>query len=434
MNSIQILASKANGWFKTQRNLADSVVSYSPKKTNNNNININNINNEPKTNSATNLNINKDPQKLAIIDESNTEEKHLNQENEKYPLAEETNNQQLPSKFYSRFRSLIIFFFNVIIFFPNLLIFRPLLYLWFVITFPLRFLEERYSSTHDNKKENAIATDKLKDPNDSDTADKRQVFSSSSSTSRSPSPNYKHNNNMNEEYDDLATINSIATNNSVISEINQLKSPTSPLSYSAALFAKLPKVFFSPLNFNPTKHQRKTLILDLDETLIHSLSKTNRMSTAHMVEVRLNSNLATLYYVYKRPFCDEFLRLVSNWFDVYIFTASAKEYADPVINWLERDRPYFAKRFYRDNCTLRQGAGYIKDLSVVGVELSKVILVDNSPISYSLNYENAIDIEGWIDDPTDNELLQLLPLLNSLRFATDVRYILGLKNGEDAFK
>ncbi len=71
-------------------------------------------------------------------------------------------------------------------------------------------------------------------------------------------------------------------------------------------------------------HQ-KTLILDLDETLIHSMSKGGRMSSGHMVEVRLNTTYVgvggqatigpqhpILYYVHKRPHCDDFLRRVSS--------------------------------------------------------------------------------------------------------------------------
>lgn len=67
--------------------------------------------------------------------------------------------------------------------------------------------------------------------------------------------------------------------------------------------------------------QRKTLILDLDETLIHSMSKGGRFTTGHMVEVKLQQpvgiggtvlgpQVPILYYVHKRPYCDEFLKKV----------------------------------------------------------------------------------------------------------------------------
>ena len=45
--------------------------------------------------------------------------------------------------------------------------------------------------------------------------------------------------------------------------------------------------------------------------------------------------------------------------------------------------------------------------------------------------DNAIPIEGWINDPTDNDLLHLVPLLEGLQYVTDVRAFLALRGGED---
>jgi len=211
--------------------------------------------------------------------------------------------------------------------------------------------------------------------------------------------------------------------------------------------------------------QQKTLVLDLDETLIHSLAKGGRMSSGHMVEVKLNTPVALsapqpgqatpvlgpqhpiLYYVHKRPHCDEFLRKVSKWFKLVVFTASVQEYADPVIDWLEVERKHFVGRYYRQHCTFRNGA-YIKDLSSIEPDLSKVIILDNSPVSYIFHegqftanlravvqvlksaLDNAIPIEGWINDPTDNDLLHLIPMLEALQYVTDVRALLALRRGE----
>jgi CTD nuclear envelope phosphatase 1 len=58
-----------------------------------------------------------------------------------------------------------------------------------------------------------------------------------------------------------------------------------------------------------------------------------------------------------------------------------QEYADPVIDWVERERKYFSGRYYRQHCTFRNGA-YIKDLTQVEPDLSKVMILDNSPMSY----------------------------------------------------
>ncbi|KAF5021459.1 hypothetical protein F66182_6500 [Fusarium sp. NRRL 66182] len=229
-----------------------------------------------------------------------------------------------------------------------------------------------------------------------------------------------------------------------------LKSPTSPI----AALTKYPKTPAPPrpliprrqpsyINIEPSANPQKTLILDLDETLIHSMSKGGRMSTGHMVEVRLNTTYVgvggqtsigpqhpILYWVNKRPYCDEFLRRVCKWYNLVVFTASVQEYADPVIDWLETERKFFSARYYRQHCTFRQGA-FIKDLSSVESDLSKVMILDNSPLSYLFHQDNAIPIQGWINDPTDTDLMHLVPLLEGLQYVHDVRALLALRGGED---
>ncbi|KAL7266136.1 Nuclear envelope morphology protein 1 [Rhizina undulata] len=211
------------------------------------------------------------------------------------------------------------------------------------------------------------------------------------------------------------------------SKSSSVKSPTSPS--SSLRLTKYPRNWGPPKPLLPKNPSPKTLILDLDETLIHSFAKGGRMTSGHMVEVKLDRQHAILYYVHKRPHCDEFLRKVCKWYNLIIFTASVQEYADPVIDWLEQDRKYFKGRYYRQHCTNRNGA-YIKDIGAVEPDLSKVIIIDNSPTSYLFHEDNAIPIEGWINDPTDVDLMNLIPLLQALQYVTDVRAVLALRMGE----
>ncbi|CAK1362712.1 Nuclear envelope morphology protein 1 [Cercospora beticola] len=218
--------------------------------------------------------------------------------------------------------------------------------------------------------------------------------------------------------------------------VSKLKYPRSPATPRPLVPRRQPSYILSYSSNTP----KKTLIIDLDETLIHSMAKSNRMSTGHMVEVRLNGQVSSsgvqigpgvpiLYYVHERPGCHEFLRKVSKWYNLIAFTASVQEYADPVIDWLERERKYFSGRYYRQHCTYRNGA-YIKDLAQVEPDLSKVMILDNSPMSYIFHEDNAIPIEGWISDPTDHELLHIIPLLEGLQYCTDVRALLALRHGQ----
>ncbi|PSN68714.1 hypothetical protein BS50DRAFT_462063, partial [Corynespora cassiicola Philippines] len=234
---------------------------------------------------------------------------------------------------------------------------------------------------------------------------------------------------------------------------NALKSPTGPVTVSSKQLTKFPRAPQPPRPLVPRRQpsysasgtsavgpHQKTLIIDLDETLIHSMAKGGRYTTGHMVEVKLQQPVGAggqiigpqvpiLYYVHKRPHCDEFLKKVCKWYNLIIFTASVQEYADPVIDWLEVERKYFAGRYYRQHCTFRNGA-YIKDLAQVEPDLSKVMIIDNSPMSYIFHEDNAIPIEGWISDPTDNDLLHLIPLLEGLQYVTDVRALLALRLGQ----
>ncbi|KAK9480712.1 NLI interacting factor-like phosphatase-domain-containing protein [Lipomyces japonicus] len=224
---------------------------------------------------------------------------------------------------------------------------------------------------------------------------------------------------------------SVEFNTASIELQRSIKSPTSP-GFVSSKATKYPRIPPPPRPLIPKHVSPKTLILDLDETLIHSLSKGGKMSSGHMVEVKLEKQHAILYYVHKRPFCDEFLKKVSKWYNLVIFTASVQEYADPVIDWLEQNRKYFKARYYRQHCTFRNG-GYVKDITVVEPDLSKVMIIDNSPISYLLHEDNAIAIEGWINDPSDLDLLHLIPFLNGMRYVTDVRTLISLRMGNNAF-
>ncbi|TPX63762.1 hypothetical protein SpCBS45565_g06404 [Spizellomyces sp. 'palustris'] len=170
--------------------------------------------------------------------------------------------------------------------------------------------------------------------------------------------------------------------------------------------------------------RKKTLVLDLDETLIHSTSRHSR-NYDHVVEVTVDRHVC-LYYVFKRPFCDFFLQKVSEWYNVVIFTASMPEYADPVIDWLDPRRNMVSQRLFRQACRHSNGT-YIKNLAIVEPDLSQVCLVDNSPISYQDNEDNGIPIEGWISDPRDEALLDMLLFLDALRYVDDVRHVLSMK-------
>lgn len=188
----------------------------------------------------------------------------------------------------------------------------------------------------------------------------------------------------------------------------------------------------------PGAARRKTLVLDLDETLIH----TNTLFESHRVrmagqplvapELRLDIGSANsdqkVLYVHLRPYIHKFLRECSKMFDVVIFTASEQSYAEPIINYIcsEAEVPYPRRCFFRQSCHATMGL-HVKDLSKVRQDLSKVILIDNSPGAAAYQPENYLPCTSWFGSSEDTELLDMLVLLRELSNISDVRSLLGLR-------
>ncbi|XP_022220253.2 CTD nuclear envelope phosphatase 1 [Drosophila obscura] len=181
---------------------------------------------------------------------------------------------------------------------------------------------------------------------------------------------------------------------------------------------------------------RKTLILDLDETLLHSCyidPETKEYVGGSQVPVSAvpDYNLQLmidgiepiLFRVYKRPHVDLFLDHVSKWYDLAIYTASVEAYATRVVDLLDAGRGILHRRYYRQHC--RSNTSIVsKDLTLVNRDMSKTFIIDNTPNAYRDFPHNAIPIKSFIYDPNDTELLKLLPFLDALRFTKDVRSVL----------
>lgn len=162
---------------------------------------------------------------------------------------------------------------------------------------------------------------------------------------------------------------------------------------------------------------RHTLVLDLDETLVHSSFKPVPM-TDMLIDITLEGQVHQVY-VKKRPYVDEFLARMTELFEVVVLTASLDVYADPVLDELDYDGYWVHHRLFRDSCANLNGS-YIKDLSYLGRPLNSVIIIDNSPTSYLFQPRNAIPITSWFDDQADRELRDLIPLLEQVAVAKDI--------------
>lgn len=152
------------------------------------------------------------------------------------------------------------------------------------------------------------------------------------------------------------------------------------------------------------KMQKKTIVLDLDETLVHSSEKPPRFYD-FAIEVTMGGETTT-YYVLKRPGLDELLTELANKYELVLFTASMKEYADAVLDRIDPHRA-IRYRLFRDSCTEISGK-FVKDLSLLGRDLKRVIIVDDNPNAYMLHPQNAIRVSSFVDNLHDGELASVI--------------------------
>lgn len=155
---------------------------------------------------------------------------------------------------------------------------------------------------------------------------------------------------------------------------------------------------------------RKCLVLDLDETLVHSSFKYIHQAD-FVIPVEIDSQYHNVYVI-KRPGVDEFMKRVGELFEIVVFTASVSKYGDPLLDQLDIHHVVH-HRLFRESCYNHNG-NYIKNLSQLGRPLKDVIIIDNSPASYILHPQHAVPISSWFSDLHDNELLDMIPFLEDL--------------------
>jgi Dullard-like phosphatase family protein len=176
-----------------------------------------------------------------------------------------------------------------------------------------------------------------------------------------------------------------------------------------------------------SKEGKMTLVLDIDETLVHaSMQPRPGLRYDTVIHINNGAEFGNVYVAF-RPHLHTFLRAVAPLFEVVVFTASQQCYADPLMNTIDPDTKIVTDRLYRPHCVEAQG-GRIKDLNLCGRSLDRMVIIDNSPIAYCFQPRNAIPILSWFDDPNDDELLKLIPLLQQLATEVTVYPLLDLYN------
>ena len=221
---------------------------------------------------------------------------------------------------------------------------------------------------------------------------------------------FLYNENINNDNNNIKQIKSF--NNT--KRINKLKNSNSNTNIKSHLNYKnliqSLKVKEPYLNFPPKKEY--TLVLDLDETMISFQYISAEEGIGHM---------------HLRPGLEKFLDVVKEYYEIIVFTSGTREYADMVLDIIEhkKQKKIFSGRLYREHTT-QIGKKYIKDLSKLGRDLSRTLIVDNLPQSFKFQHENGILISSFYGDDKDLEedkaLIELEKILIKIyKEKTDVR-------------
>ncbi|CAK67902.1 unnamed protein product (macronuclear) [Paramecium tetraurelia] len=164
----------------------------------------------------------------------------------------------------------------------------------------------------------------------------------------------------------------------------------------------------------------KTLLLDLDETLIHSCSfRENPQVTVtafgeYGEEAKIHFNI--------RPFCTWFLQQMNQLYTIYVYTASSSAYANAIVNYLDPKRQWIMGILSRGNCMETKNGFFIKDLRIIGnKQLKDMVIVDNLAHSFGFQIENGIPILEWHNDQNDQELKYMATYLMEAAEQEDIR-------------
>lgn len=164
-----------------------------------------------------------------------------------------------------------------------------------------------------------------------------------------------------------------------------------------------------PHHLFPTAETTKTIIFDLDETLVHCVDEPETDNPHVVLKITFPSGETVDAGINVRPFAIECLREANKYFQVVVFTASHQSYADVVLDYLDPNHELIQYRLYRESCVQTKEGVYIKDLRIIkNRAMENICIVDNAVYSFGFQLDNGIPIIPYYDDPNDEELHHLV--------------------------
>lgn len=175
----------------------------------------------------------------------------------------------------------------------------------------------------------------------------------------------------------------------------------------------------------------KTLVLDMDETLIKASLSLKQVPNYDKIITIMKGTLEVQVYVKTRPYLKEVLRVLRENFELILFTSGSWAYATAILNEvIEENDDFFDYVITREHCLLdRANSITVKDLQILlgNRHIKDIIIVDNCAKCYIKQIENGIPIPAFEGHPTDKYLVLLKNyLVNKLQFCSDVREIIKI--------
>lgn len=174
---------------------------------------------------------------------------------------------------------------------------------------------------------------------------------------------------------------------------------------------------------------RPCLVLDMDETLIAASFDYYLPGADYIIPISYNSvgstglsqyELTAIGFIKRRPYLLEFLEEVAKDWEIVVMTAGVSDYANPIIDAFDRLH-LITHRLFRDSCSFDNATRTVyKNLSILGRDIKRTVIVDNSPKCYMFHKHNAIAITTWENGSKDKALSSLLPVLRVLAKESDI--------------
>ncbi|XP_029470062.1 CTD small phosphatase-like protein 2 isoform X1 [Rhinatrema bivittatum] len=161
-----------------------------------------------------------------------------------------------------------------------------------------------------------------------------------------------------------------------------------------------------------------TLVLELEDTLVCcSMAPFTHFDYSFLIPFQ---DVYYKVYVKLRPFTKEFLETISKMYEIFVFTTAKREYAEKILAFLDPQKKLIRHRLFQEDCACIQGH-YVKDLSVLKRSLASTVALDSAPHTFPYHISNRLQIQSWLGNSDDSELLKLMPVLDHMTQVGDVR-------------